>query len=84
MANTASEQMLFRIDLANNMRRYYHTDIQPNLFGGHSLIRTWGRIGSGGQVMINLFDVEKEAFVAQDKLLDQKLKRGYRSALIKR
>lgn len=77
MGNPQSDTTLFRIDHSRNMRRYYSADIQPNLFGGHSLIRTWGRIGSSGQVMIDFFDNEIEASAAQIKLLNQKRKRGY-------
>ena len=74
---TSSNVTLFRIDPPQKMRRYYNTDIQPNLFGGHSLIRTWGRIGITTQSIIQLFDTKKEATSAQDKLLRQKRRRGY-------
>ena len=37
---------LRRVDPAQNMRRFYLMQVQPDLFGGASLIREWGRIGS--------------------------------------
>jgi len=46
---------LHRIDLDRNMRRFYELSVQPTLFGGASLVRTWGRIGSGGQSLIETF-----------------------------
>lgn len=35
-----------RIDPACNMRRFYRMSIQPDLFGGASLVREWGRKGT--------------------------------------
>ncbi|MGO7014944.1 WGR domain-containing protein, partial [Rhizobium johnstonii] len=34
-----------RIDPSKNMARFYALSIEPNLFGGTSLVRSWGRIG---------------------------------------
>jgi len=33
-----------------SMNRFYRASLQPDLFGGCSLIREWGRIGSGGRL----------------------------------
>ncbi len=41
---------LRHIDQARNMARFYRLDMQPDLFGGWSFIREWGRIGRGGTV----------------------------------
>lgn len=68
---------LYRIDPARNMYRYYTVSIQPNLFGGHSLIRTWGRIGTGGQTLVDLFADPSSAGQASSRILREKLKRGY-------
>ena len=78
MATDVSDTTLFRIEPAKNMRRYYSMTIQPNLFGGHSLMREWGRIGFGGQTRIELFDTQSAARDACDQLLRLKQKRGYR------
>ncbi len=59
------------------MNRYYTLSVQPNLFGGHSLIRSWGRIGSGGQVKIDLHVDEVSARGALERLLKSKRNRGY-------
>ena len=60
------------------MFRFYLTALQPNLFGGHSLIRTWGRIGTAGTTKIELFSSDAEAERARSRLIRAKLGRGYR------
>jgi predicted DNA-binding WGR domain protein len=66
---------LYRIDPARNMQRYYHLDIQPNLFGSHCLIREWGRIGRSSQVRIAAYQTEDEvqaAFCRQRRAKERK------------
>ncbi len=41
--------ILYRIDAAKRMHRFYRMDVQPDLFGQWCLMREWGRIGSTGQ-----------------------------------
>jgi len=41
-----------RVDPARNMLRFYTLTIQQDLFGGASLIRVWGRIGTRGREMV--------------------------------
>lgn len=77
MGNEPLDTTLFRIDPAQKMARFYSMTIQPNLFGGLSLVRNWGWIGSAGQMRIDLFNDEKEAEEAHDRLLVVKMKRGY-------
>lgn len=69
---------LFRIDPSQNMRRFYTLAIQPTLFGGASVIRNWGRIGTGGQSMTETFDNSEDAFSASRRLERMKRRRGYR------
>ena len=72
---------LVKIDPTRNMKRFYKLDIQPNLLGGFSVIRNWGRIGTKGQVKIELHDdktMEKYSF---KKLRTIKLKKGYNIAI---
>jgi WGR domain len=38
---------LARIDPSRNMCRFYRLDVQPDLFGGFSVVKEWGRIGVG-------------------------------------
>lgn len=71
---------LRRIDLSQNMRRFYTLAIQPTLFGGASVIRNWGRIGTNGQSMMETFDNQHEAVHAFERLARTKRRRGYRSA----
>lgn len=69
---------LRRIDPSHNMRRFYGLAIQPTLFGGASVIRHWGRIGTSGQSKIETFDSEQDAARAATRLQKAKRRRGYR------
>ena len=69
---------LRRIDLSQNMRRFYSLSVQPTLFGGASVVRDWGRIGTRGQSMIETFDTSDEADSAMLNLERTKRRRGYR------
>lgn len=78
MIQATTPTLLFRIDPTHNMARFYLLTIEPTLFGGSSLMRCWGRIGTKGQLKVDLFDTAVEAREAAGKLLHGKLKRGYR------
>ncbi|MCP3467986.1 WGR domain-containing protein [Bradyrhizobium sp. CCGUVB23] len=78
MSNPKHEPLhLRRIDASRNMRRFYTLSIQPTLFGGMSLVRNWGRIGTNGQVMVQTFDNGTEAGEAFGRLECVKRRRGY-------
>ncbi|WP_371171723.1 WGR domain-containing protein [Aliiroseovarius sp. 2305UL8-7] len=47
------------------------------LFGGPTLVREWGRIGSSGQVRIEPFADEGQAVDALASIAHQKRRRGY-------
>jgi len=69
-----------RLDPEANMYRFYRMRLLPDLFGGVSLIREWGRLGTQGRHRIDLF---KDAGLAVDAMLTlyrTKQKRGYRLA----
>lgn len=68
---------LRREDPSQNMRRFYRMVIQPDLFGGASLIREWGRIGSPGTVRIDHHPDEGMALTALMALATEKRRRGY-------
>ena len=68
---------LYRIDQARNMQRFYHLDIQPDLFGNHCLIREWGRIGHAGQMQMTSYQTEHEARAAFYKQQRTKERKGY-------
>lgn len=71
--------VLHRIDPSSNMSRFYRMDIAQGLFGDWSLIREWGRLGSGGQSRIDWFGTQSEAQAARDALKEVKQTRGYLS-----
>lgn len=71
---------LHRIDPSLNMRRFYALALQPTLFGGVSVIRHWGRIGSKGRSLIQTFDDCDDAIAAMDAIEKSKRRRGYRTA----
>ncbi|WP_245484986.1 WGR domain-containing protein [Ciceribacter ferrooxidans] len=68
---------LRRVDPERNMARFYLLTIQPTLFGGVSLIRNWGRIGTSGQVKIETYDRPDDADRAYRRLERIKRRRGY-------
>jgi predicted DNA-binding WGR domain protein len=69
---------LRRIDPSQNMRRFYALAIQPTLFGGASVVRNWGRIGTHSQSMTETFDNTADAVLASRRLERMKRRRGYR------
>ena len=71
---------LRRIDPSRNMRRFYMLAIQPTLFGGASVIRNWGRIGTNGRSMMETFDSDDDAASASARLERAKGRKGYRDS----
>lgn len=69
---------LRRIDPIQKMRRFYLMTVQRDLFGGATLVREWGRIGSAGQLLQSHHPDEGHAVDALATLAQQKFKRGYR------
>ena len=69
-----------RLDPEANMYRFYRMRLLPDLFGGVSLIREWGRIGTQGRHRIDLFRDAGQAADAMLALYRAKQKRGYRIA----
>ena len=70
-----------RIDTEKNMRRFYRMRVQPDLFGGCSLIREWGRIGTNGRQLVERFKDEGQAIDALAKIMRSKHRRGYRPSV---
>ncbi|WP_120505301.1 WGR domain-containing protein [Sulfitobacter mediterraneus] len=66
-----------RVDADANMYRFYRLRLLPDLFGGISLLREWGRIGTQGQYKIELFTDGGEATDAMLTVFRAKQKRGY-------
>ena len=70
---------LRRVNTSQNMNRFYHMTAQRDLFGGASLIRVWGRIGTAGRQRIDTFVDEGRAVSALMALSQQKRRRCYSS-----
>jgi len=68
---------LRRIEPEENMRRFYRLDVQPDLFGGWSFIREWGRIGRPRQVRMTPFATVDDAHSALMRQRQVKERRGY-------
>ena len=69
--------VLRRVDPARNMARYYRMDVQPDLFGGWTFIREWGRIGRPGTIRVLPCPSENAAIAALEKQTTVKTQRGY-------
>lgn len=65
-------------DTDKNLHRYYALSVQPNLFNGWSLIRTWGRVRSSRRTLIGLYDDLESAMKDFHRKEREKLRRGYR------
>jgi len=68
---------LKRVDPSKNIRRFYSMVVQPDLFGGASLVCEWGRVGLAGQVRIDRHEDEGRAVDALAGLTQCKRKHGY-------
>lgn len=66
-----------RVDREVNMYRFYQMRILPDLFGGVSLLREWGRIGTRGRQRIELFADAGQAADAMLAVYRSKQKKGY-------
>lgn len=72
-----SAVILYRIDSARHMHRYYRMDVQLDLFGAWCLMREWGRIGRAGQTRIVSYRTPHEAESALQRQYRAKQRRGY-------
>jgi predicted DNA-binding WGR domain protein len=70
--------VLHRIDPGQDIQRFYSLMIERDLFGTVRLVRNWGRIGTNGQEMVEMFSNELEAGQALEALAAVKRRRGYR------
>lgn len=66
-----------RRDPARNLARYYRIEVARTLFGGHVVLRLWGRIGSAGQSRICPAADEQDAARMVAALVAAKRRRGY-------
>ena len=75
--NSVHSLTLYRIDMSRNMHRFYHLDIQPDLFGNCCLIREWGRMRRPDQVRSIPYSTRDEAHYAFHEQRETKERRGY-------
>jgi predicted DNA-binding WGR domain protein len=68
---------LSRIDPLRNMCRFYRLDVQPDLFGGFSVVKEWGRIGARGRMVDGWHMTEAEASAAMQRQGEGKRRRGH-------
>ena len=69
--------ILYRIDNAKRMHRFYRMEIQPDLFGEWCLMREWGGIGSTGKMRSAPFSTSHEAETALQLQRSAKEQREY-------
>jgi len=69
--------LLTRIDPRRNMARYYCLSVEPTLFGGFVLHRTWGRLGTYGRSRLDFYADLSAACSRKRQLEAEKLRRGY-------
>lgn len=68
---------LTKVRPPENMRRFYALQLMPDLFGGCSLVRRWGRLGTYGQTRVDHYEAEGLAVDALRDWIAAKTKRGY-------
>jgi predicted DNA-binding WGR domain protein len=71
--------VLHRRDPEQGIARFYSLMIERDLFGTVRLVRNWGRIGSNGQELVELFANELEAGEALEAVARAKRRRWYRN-----
>ena len=71
------EYKLTSINPEENRNRYYHITVQPGLFGGFTVIREWGRIGTKGKHKTQTFETEKQTEKEIQKVLRVRERHGY-------
>ena len=70
--------MLRRLEPNQRLERHYSLMIERDLFGTVRLVRNWGRIGTRGREIVQVFDYEFEARQALEAFASAKRRRGYR------
>jgi predicted DNA-binding WGR domain protein len=68
---------LVKITPAQRQARFYRLAIWPDLFGGFSLAREYGRIGQPGRLQLDPFPALDPACKAFARIVRRKQRRGY-------
>ena len=74
---TTAEAELVKSNPAANQARFYRMAVWPDLFGGYSLAREYGRIGQPGKLRLDPYPEETQAVSALLRLFRRKTRRGY-------
>lgn len=61
----------------DNMARFYRLEVRSTLFGEWSVVRIWGRIGTGGREQFETHPTREAAMVLMERLERIKRRRGY-------
>jgi predicted DNA-binding WGR domain protein len=69
--------VLRRVDPEHGVARFYMLAIERDLFGTIRLVRTWGRIGTRGRELADVFETGEQAAEALEALAVVKRRRGY-------
>jgi predicted DNA-binding WGR domain protein len=69
--------VLHKRDPELRVARFYSVIIERDLFGTVRLVRNWGRIGTRGQEMVEIYVDELAAGQALETLAQVKRRRGY-------
>jgi predicted DNA-binding WGR domain protein len=69
--------VLRRVEPDRRVSRFYSLMIERDLFGTIRLVRNWGRIGTNGRELVEVFATEIEAGDALEALARAKRRRGY-------
>jgi predicted DNA-binding WGR domain protein len=70
--------VLHQIDPNRGVARFYSLMVERDLFGTVRLVRNWGRIGTSGREIVEVFAGGIEAGQALEMLAQEKRRRGYR------
>jgi predicted DNA-binding WGR domain protein len=68
---------LVKLSPAQRQARFYRLEIWPDLFGGFSLAREYGRIGQPGRLQLDPFPALDPACKAFARIVRTKQRRGY-------
>lgn len=70
-----------RIEPEHGRFRFYRLVLWPDLFGGVSVVREWGRLGQPGTLRVETYAGQAEAEKAFEPHRRRRLRRGYREAV---
>jgi predicted DNA-binding WGR domain protein len=68
---------LVKLSPAQRQARFYRLEIWPDLFGGFSLAREYGRVGQPGRLQLDPFPALDPACKAFAHIVSRKRRRGY-------